>query len=136
MDCFQREQRPTNTIEVCKITRNNEVDFDFGQPTRRQNIAICLPRNPLDQFVHVGRHLLGSPIYVPGERSIVLPDLSFGSFSCPEHPRDGAGLLDDLAQRSVEPILGAGAVGDVGDAADHVADQAGLALRGGAVGVW
>jgi hypothetical protein len=49
--------------------------------------------------------------------------------------RDGAGPLDDLAQRTVEPVPGAGAVGDVSDAPDHVADQSGLALRGGPIGV-
>jgi hypothetical protein len=51
--------------------------------------------------------------------------------------RDRPGLADDLAQRAVEPVLGVGAVGDVGGAADHVTDEGGqrLALRGGGVGV-
>ena len=35
--------------------------------------------------------------------------------------RDRPGLLGNLAERAVEPVLGAGAVGDAGDAADEVA---------------
>jgi len=51
--------------------------------------------------------------------------------------RDRPGLHHHLAERAVEPVLRAGAIGDVGDAADHVAGEGarGLALRGGAVGV-
>jgi prepilin-type N-terminal cleavage/methylation domain-containing protein len=40
------------------------------------------------------------------------------------------------AERAVEAGLGAGAVGDLGDAADHVADEARIELRGAPPGHW
>ena len=47
----------------------------------------------------------------------------------------GPGFPGRSRPGAVEPVLGAGAVDDVGDAADHVAGRAGIALRGGAVRV-
>ncbi len=104
----------------------------------RLEVVTAIAADAVDEaagVIAIGRHLvLGIRIgdaqqAVPG---VVLVCRLIG-YELIALDRDGAGLLDDLAQRAVLPVLGAGPVSDQGDAPGQVEGWA--CLVGGAIGV-